>query len=251
METANNLPAKTPRKVPSIKEIFADLDLEIQEEKSERNEFNLLLNTAPMDTWLKVHPTATFKKTNKDGSKEEMPMRYLPIQRVEWLLTRLFIDWYFEIKTCQVMLNSVVVTGTLWYKDFFSDTWLKQDGVGAAPIIVKKDKPLTAEFVYADSVQKAAPAAKSFAIKDAAECIGKIFGKDLNRADEVSYESLATTFEESLEQLEIRVSKALAFCQDEEFKSEIMNNLLNAEGLDLELKKAVYLEELKKLTNGK
>ena len=37
---------------------------------------------------------------------------------------------------------------------------------------------------------KAAPAAESYAIKDAAEKLGKIFGKDLNRKDVIGYESL-------------------------------------------------------------
>jgi len=38
---------------------------------------------------------------------------------------------------------------------------------------------------------KAAPAAESYAVKDAAEKIGKIFGKDLNRADQIVYDELA------------------------------------------------------------
>jgi hypothetical protein len=38
---------------------------------------------------------------------------------------------------------------------------------------------------------KAAPAAESFAVKDAAEKIGKLFGRDLNRADQILYDELA------------------------------------------------------------
>jgi len=37
---------------------------------------------------------------------------------------------------------------------------------------------------------KAAPASKSFAVKDAAEQIGRLFGRDLNRPDQISYDSL-------------------------------------------------------------
>jgi hypothetical protein len=36
-----------------------------------------------------------------------------------------------------------------------------------------------------------APASESYAIKDAAEKIGAIFGKNLNRADRMSYDILA------------------------------------------------------------
>jgi hypothetical protein len=43
---------------------------------------------------------------------------------------------------------------------------------------------------------KAAPAAESYAVKDAAEKIGKIFGKDLNRKDEIIYDSLIGTIPE-------------------------------------------------------
>lgn len=34
------------------------------------------------------------------------------------------------------------------------------------------------------------PAAESYAIKDAAEKIGKLFGKDMNRADQINYDNL-------------------------------------------------------------
>jgi len=39
---------------------------------------------------------------------------------------------------------------------------------------------------------KAAPAAESYAVKDAAEKIGKLFGKDMNRADKIMYDTLPT-----------------------------------------------------------
>jgi len=41
-----------------------------------------------------------------------------------------------------------------------------------------------------DAVMKAAPAAESYAVKDAAEKIGKLFGKDMNRADKIMYNTL-------------------------------------------------------------
>jgi len=43
-----------------------------------------------------------------------------------------------------------------------------------------------------DAVMKAAPAAESYAVKDAAEKIGKLFGKDMNRADKIMYDTLPT-----------------------------------------------------------
>jgi hypothetical protein len=38
---------------------------------------------------------------------------------------------------------------------------------------------------------KSVPAAESYAVKDAAEKIGRIFGKDLNRKDLLTYDSIA------------------------------------------------------------
>ncbi|MCK5612897.1 hypothetical protein KAR91_64080, partial [Candidatus Pacearchaeota archaeon] len=67
----------------------------------------------------------------------------------------------------------------------------------AAPIQTDKDAAAT-DFskVKTDAVMKAAPAAESYAIKDAAEKIGKLFGKDLNRADGIAYDNLRNTFKD-------------------------------------------------------
>ena len=41
----------------------------------------------------------------------------------------------------------------------------------------------------------AAPAAESYAIKDAVEKLGKLFGKDLNRKDSMGYDMLGNKFD--------------------------------------------------------
>jgi len=147
--------------------------------KAEQNKLNLLLNCEPSPKWLKKHPIAK-------------GVVYMPIQITEWLLTRLFLRWNVEIKNVQTIANSVVVTVRLYYQDILSDEALWQDGVGAAPIQTKSGAAATdGGQVLADAVMKAAPAAESYAVKDAAEKIGKIFGKDLNRADRVLYDDLA------------------------------------------------------------
>ena len=58
-------------------------------------------------------------------------------------------------------------------------------------------------------VQISVPAAETYAIKDAAEKFGKIFGKDLSRKDSMSYDSLlkrqdTITKEELSELLDIK-----------------------------------------------
>ena len=73
---------------------------------------------------------------------------------------------------------------------------LWQDGIGAMAIQTDKGKgAMDWNYTKPDGVMKAAPAAESYAFKDAAEKIGKLFGKDMNRADQIAYDSLASTFE--------------------------------------------------------
>jgi len=137
-----------------------------------------LLNAEPPKDWVKEHPV--FKK-----------VRYLPIERVEYLLTRIFLKWNVEVKVVQVIANSVVTTIRLYYQDPMSDQMLWQDGIGAAPLQTDKGAgAVDFNAIKSDAVMKAAPAAESYAIKDAAEKIGKLFGKDLNRADKIMYDSL-------------------------------------------------------------
>lgn len=161
------------RNLPTLQDLRSDIEL-----KADQNALNVLLNAEPPKDWVKEHPV--FKK-----------VRYLPIERVEYLLTRIFLKWNVEIKSVQVIANSVVTTIRLYYQDPMSDQMLWQDGVGAAPLQTDKGAgAVDFNAIKSDAVMKAAPAAESYAIKDAAEKIGKLFGKDLNRADKIMYDSL-------------------------------------------------------------
>jgi len=168
----SDLPAK--RQVPSIHELISgDID-----RKNQQNDLNILLNEEPPKTWLKEHPMAK-------------GVKYLPIERIEYMLTRIFKKWNVEIRQVQVVANSVVVTVRLYYQDVLSDEMLWQDGIGASPIQTDKGAgAMDWNKTKNDAVMKAAPAAESYAVKDAAEKIGKLFGKDMNRADKIMYDTL-------------------------------------------------------------
>jgi hypothetical protein len=112
-----------------------------------------ILNLEPKKEWLKELP-------QKKG------FMYLPIERVEFLLNRLFNNVKIEIRSVISSDNRAVVTVRVNYGD-----GMFHDGVGAAQI--SKTQP--AEMAF--------PLAKSLAIKDAIEFAGRIFGKDLNRND--------------------------------------------------------------------
>lgn len=169
---------KTKVPLPTIQELYSDIDW-----AGKQNDLNRLLSQPPAESWKKEHP---FIKG----------LKYLPIERVEWLLTSVFLRWWVEVKSVQVVANSVVVCVRVFAIDPITLETLQQDGVGAVDIQTKKDAPAT-DFnqILPFAVMKAVPAAKSYAVKDAAELWGKIFGKDISKKDFIAYENLDSKFD--------------------------------------------------------
>jgi len=160
-------------KVPTLQDLITET-----EDTIKQNALMVILNQQPPATWLAEHPMLRGYK-------------YIPIERVEWLLSRIFGKWWVEIKETTILANSVVVTVRLWVINPLTGEHQFQDGIGAAP--VQTDKGAGASdwnAVKSDGVQKAAPSAESYAIKDAAEKFGKIFGKDVSRKMNLDYNSM-------------------------------------------------------------
>lgn len=160
-----------------LEDLFADKELAFK-----RNELNIILNADPKPAWIKQHPFVNNYK-------------YIPIERLEWLLTMIFQKWHVEIKDVKQMANSVAVTVRVHVLNPISGEWEWNDGVGASPLQVDKGAgAIDWNSIKSGSVQMSAPSAESYAIKDACEKFGKIFGKDLNRKDTMSYELLNDRF---------------------------------------------------------
>ncbi len=177
MNTGTNL---EKRKLPTLIELVQETEL-----TKKQNEFMVLVNQPPPSNWLKEHPMAKVKVNGQN-----VPAKYLPRERVEYLLTAIFGLWRLEIKTVQTIANSVSVTVRLHVINPITHEWDWQDGVGAAPIQTDAGKGATDwNYVKSSGVQMAAPSAETYAFKDAAEKFGKIFGRDLNVSD-MSYDSL-------------------------------------------------------------
>lgn len=141
-------------------------------------ELKSVLNQNPNKAWIKSHPIA------KD-------VVYLPIDKVETMLDMIFQQWRVEILSISQLAQSICCTVRLHYFNPITKEWSYHDGVGAVPL--KTNKGATAadlSAIKSDAVATGAPAAKSFAIKDAAEHLGKLFGRDLNRKDAVAYTNL-------------------------------------------------------------
>lgn len=197
-ETPNiaKLKPKEERKLPSIADLYADESLAPLARSSA---FQVLLNQPPAPQWVKKHPIIKKEVVDDHGNKQSVPLEYIPVERIEWLLTNIFIKTRVEVKSVQLIANSVCVSVRLHYFDHIEKEWSWQDGVGAAPLQTDKGAGAT-DFnaIKSGAVQMSAPAAESYAVKDAAEKIGKLFGKDLNRKDIISYDSLVDKYAKAM-----------------------------------------------------
>jgi hypothetical protein len=196
---------------------FADL-LRDHEEIFSDNEIRKLMQNQPHKDWL---------KKNKFANNSE----YLSIDKVEYLLDNLFASrWKVEVLITELTETNVYVAIRLHYFDEKQGEWMFHDGVCGVPLkrdavteiekatfeqlmfkigqisdVIERAKLQTAYYqlkksrpVKDDAIQGAFQIAKSFAIRDAADHLGKLFGRDLNRKDtfetvgndaQVTYES--------------------------------------------------------------
>lgn len=148
------------------------------EEIKDSARLKFILNSSVNTKWLKTHPTAK-------------NVKYLPIDKIEILLDMIFQEWRIEILNISQLAQSVCVTVRVHYKNPITGEWSFHDGVGASPLQTNAGKSAAdLANIKNNAVQLAAPAAKSYAIKDAVEHLGKMFGRDINRSDTVGYEFL-------------------------------------------------------------
>lgn len=159
-------------KVPSLSEVYED-DLE---KAFKHEQFNLLLSKPPKDTWI---------KTNKYANNS----KYLPIDKVEYLLKKLFQQVKIEILREGTSFNGVFVVVRVHYVHPVTRQWEFHDGIGAESLQVKSgSSPAELQNINTGALAIAYPKAKSAAIKDACHHFGKLFGADLNRIDALSFD---------------------------------------------------------------
>jgi hypothetical protein len=152
--------------LPLIKDNIGDLAIRVKNDV-----FLGVVNQQPPEGFIKTHPIAS-------------NVKYIPIDKVETMLTNIFQEWHVEILDSGQLLNSVFVTVRLHYTHPITKEKLFQDGIGAAQIQVDKgENASNLSAIKPNAIMLGLPAAKSFAIKDAAEHIGIVFGRDINRKD--------------------------------------------------------------------
>ena len=160
--------------LPTLQELFGG-DIQVA---GKAESLNAILNTPPPEKWIKTHPYIS-------------NYRYLPIDKVEYLLRKIFKRYRIEVRKTGMLMNSVEVTVRVHYWDITTHQMDYHDGVGACELQTSKDSgPLKMDMsnVNKGAVAMALPIAKSVAVKDACDHFGKIFGCDLNRKDTLAFE---------------------------------------------------------------
>ena len=155
---------------------LADLyEIESAEKAFKQDTLNWLLNQKPQDKWMQVNKYAGNSK-------------YIPIGTIETLLQKIFKEFRVEVIREGSLFNSVYVTVRLHFINPATNEWSFQDGVGAVELQTKQgSSPSDLANINKGAVMMALPMAKSYAIKDAAEHLGALFGRDLNRKDVLAF----------------------------------------------------------------
>ena len=157
--------------IPKIQDLYID---KVSTQKNDA--LVMLMNQPPKETWVKIHP---FIKNYK----------YLPIERIEFLLKTIFKNYRIEVTGQGTAFNGVWVTVRVHYLHPVTGTWEFHDGIGASQLqTAKGTSPADLNNINNGALSMAFPMAKTVAIKDACDHFGKLFGSDLNRKDLISYE---------------------------------------------------------------
>jgi hypothetical protein len=160
------------QKLPTLQELFSDV-----ETTKKQDAFQIIMNAQPPTTWIKKHPFI-------------QNYLYLPIDKVEYLLQKIFKTFKIEVIKTGMLMNAVEVTVRVHYKHPVTNEMLFHDGVGAQELQTKKDSgnlSIDMSNVNKGAVMMALPIAKTIAIKDACDHFGAIFGANLNRKDSINY----------------------------------------------------------------
>ena len=164
---------ETKKPLPILEDLYNDADIEVFRKQ---DDFLYLLNHQPKSEWVKVNKLA-------DNSL------YIPIAIIETLLQKIFRFYKIEVLKTAPIFNSVEVTVRVHYKDPVTGDWLYHDGIGS--VYIGKSGDTTT----------ALPMAKSLAIKDATDHLGRLFGRDLNRREVLPYKSEEVTKSDNLQEL--------------------------------------------------
>lgn len=196
--------------------------LKFAKERTDRDTYLKIVNQNPPAKWI-VENECILDEKGK-------PAKYIPIGIIENTLTQLFQDWNVEVKDVQIIFNSVAVTVRLHYRDPLTGEMRYQDGVGAKNMQCDKGTSLSISTIKANAVMAGLPSAKSYAIKDAVEHIGKLFGRDIGRKNDLDFVPRYSNEDGTpRNQEDARVRKFISDATTPEQLSDIENKLISAD----------------------
>lgn len=216
------------QKLPTLAEIHEE-NLEVA---FKNEQLNLILNSQPKQEWIKIHP---FIKDYK----------YIPIDKIEYLLRRIFKFYRIEILRESVAFNGVYVVVRVHYLNPVTNQWDFHDGIGAQQLQTKAGTS-AADLININNgaVSMAFPIAKTVAIKDACDHFGSLFGANLNRKDSIAYtpdNSVLKTKQDIKDERIIALIKNQTKVEDLESIAQDVPTHLNE----------LYFQKLEELKNGK
>lgn len=204
--------AISENKMPSIQELYNSPELALKQDQVAH-----YLNQQPPAKWVKEHPYIKGYK-------------YLPIEKIEFLLKKIYKKYRIEILREGTSFNGVYVVVRLWYQDLISGEMECQDGIGAIQLqTAKGTSPADLANINNGALSMAFPLAKTIAIKDAADLLGDIFGANLNRKDVLAFQMDTKLTELVRTKEEERVIRLIDNCDNlkdlEKLKEHLTENI--------------------------
>lgn len=199
-------------KLPTLQELYAE-----PEQALKTDHLAVILNQQPPASWIKTHPF--IKGYN-----------YLPIDKIEFLLKRIFKRYRIEILREGTSFNGVYVVVRVHYLHPVTNEWDFHDGIGAVQLqTAKGTSPSDLININNGALSMAYPIAKTIAIKDACDHFGTTFGSDLNRKDTIQYSADAKLADVAKSKEEERLEKLIEKAKDlstlEGLKSHLTESL--------------------------
>lgn len=160
------------KELPALADLYEVSNIETLFKK---DQFNLLMNQDPKPEWIKKNPYA--------GNSN-----YIAIGVIETLLQRIFKEFRIEILREGTMFNSVYSVVRVHFTHPVTGEWTYHDGAAACQVQTKTgSSPANLGDINNNAVMMALPMSVSYAIKDACEHLGRLFGRDINRKDVMAF----------------------------------------------------------------
>lgn len=199
-------------KLPTLQELYAD-----PKEVMKSDQLQAILNCPPPESWIKKHPYISGYK-------------YLPIDKIEFLLKRIFKRYRIEVLREGTSFNGVFCVVRVHYVHPITGEWDFHDGIGAEQLQTASGKsPADLANINNGALGMAFPIAKTRAVKDACDHFGTTFGSDLNRKDTIQFTADANLQEVVKTKEEERMTKLIEKANDratlETLKTHLTENL--------------------------